>query len=319
MLTRCPYTLKLLSEVAETSREHVILDALGGPNGYSVTACRTANSQLGNTVDAAFLAEPLVEMFRSKVGVESRSGVASWKQSGETVDGNRPVEVIFPHQGPVEVYHRKPVEKVAQGKSYQIIAPPAQADKILKEMKENLAKKGIQITTEETTQSQNQTIKSRLTLNLTVMNAGLMKIAYLACCEFLGDSFLTDPLNPEWQKAIRAQNANDADQVKIHGRAFGKATESANQILPKLAEHEHGIAILNLKPNSVFVVVRLFGCELLTAVACASETSNHGLPERQGMLVICDSKTGVIRRERIEAQQIEENLTGHVRVPESKQ
>lgn len=306
MLTRCPYTLKLLSEIAKTSREHVVLDALGGPNGYSVTACRTVNSQLGETVDAAFLSEPLVEMLRSKVGVESRSGVASWKIAGKTVDGNRPVEVTFPHQGPVDVRHRKPVEKDAQGKSFQIIAPPAQSEKMQKETTENLAKKGVQISVAKATQSQNQELQSQLTMNLTVVNAGLMKISYLACCELLGDSFLNDPLNPEWQKAMRAKNANDAAKVKIHGRALDKATESANQILPKLAEHEHGIAIVNLKPNSVFVVVRLFGCELLTVVASASETSNHGLPERQGMLVICDSTTGATRRERIEVQPIDE-------------
>jgi hypothetical protein len=210
-LTRCPYTLKLLTEMGETSREHVILDALGGPNGYSVTACRATNSQLGETTDAAFLEEPLVEMMRSKVGVKSRSGVASWNLTGETVDGNRPVEVTFPHQGPVEVHHRKPVEKDAQGKSYQIIAPPAQAEKLLKEFEANMAKKGIQISSVVTKQTPNQELHSQLTLNLTVMNAGLMKIAYLACCEFLGDSFLEDPLNPEWQKAIRAQNAEDAE------------------------------------------------------------------------------------------------------------
>jgi hypothetical protein len=275
------------------------LDALGGPDGYSVTACRTVNSQLGDTVDAAFLSEPLVEMLRSKVGVQSRSGVAVWNLTGETVEGKRPVDMTIPHEGPVDVYHRKPVEKDSQGRSYQIIAPPAQSEKILKEMTENLAQKGIRISAVKSNQTPNQIIQSRLTLNLTVMNAGLMKIAYLACCELLGDSFLDDPLNPEWQKAIRAQTAEDADKVKIHAWCLNAATNYANDLLPRLTEHEHGIAIVNLNQHGLVVAVRLFGCELLTVVAQASETSNHGLPASQGQLLICDSKTGAIRRKRI--------------------
>ena len=63
-LTRCPYTLRPIGEI-DTSREHVILDALGGPDGYSVTADRMANNRLGETVDAAFLADSIVEMMSS--------------------------------------------------------------------------------------------------------------------------------------------------------------------------------------------------------------------------------------------------------------
>ena len=49
-------------------------------------------------------------------------------------------------------------------------------------------------------------------------------------------------------------------------------------------------------------MVRLFGCELLTVVAHASETSNHGLATGQGELMICDARGGAIRRERIEVK-----------------
>lgn len=298
-LTKCPYTLKPLSELPETSREHIILDALGGPNGYSVTACRRTNSQLGETVDGAFLSEPLVQALRCKVGVKSRSGVAAWTMTGELVEGNRPIEMTIPHQGPAEVFHRKPVEKDPSGKSFQIIAPPAQADKLLKEMEKNLAKKGISISEPVVRQTPNQTIHSRFTLNLTVMNAGLMKIAYLACCDCLGDSFLDDSLNPEWQKAIRAQTAEDADRVKLRAFCLNAATDAAKGFLPNCAEHEHIIAIANTGQRGVWVAVRLFGCELLTVVAQASETSAHTLPPGRGELLLCDARGGGIRRKQV--------------------
>ena len=289
MLTKCPYTLKSLNAIEETSREHIILDSIGGPDGYWVAACKKENNELGRTVDAAFQAEPLIAMLASKVGVKTRSGVAAWSMTGELVDGNRPVEVTIPHQGPAEVFHRKPVEKDPSGKSFQIIAPTAQADKQLRKLEADLAKKGKSISEPIVRQTPNQTIHSQLTLNFTVLNAGLMKIAYLACCELLGDSFLDDPLNPEWQKAIRAKTSEEIEAVRIHGWCFTNATDYSRDILPPLAEHEHGIAILNLNKHGVIVGVRLFGSEILTAVALASETSTHGLPSGRGELLLCDA------------------------------
>lgn len=303
-LTKCPYTLKPLCAIEETSREHIILDSIGGPDGYWVSACKKENNELGRTVDAAFQAEPLIAALASKIGVKTRSGVAAWSMTGELLDGNRPVKVAIPHQGPVEVFHRKPVEKDLSGNSFQIIAPPAQADKQLRKLETDLARKGKCISEPIVRQTPNQTIHIRLTTNLTVLNAGLMKIAYLACCELLGDSFLADPLNPEWQKAIRAKTAEDAKRIQIHGCSSAGASEAANAILPSLGEHEHGVAVLNMHRPGVVVVVRLFGSELLTVVAQGSETSNHGLLAGQGALVICNALGGAIRRERIEVTDV---------------
>ena len=67
MLTKCPYSLKLLNEIEETSREHIILDSLGGPDGYWVAASKRENNELGRTMDAIFQAEPLVALLSSKV------------------------------------------------------------------------------------------------------------------------------------------------------------------------------------------------------------------------------------------------------------
>lgn len=293
-LTRCPYTLKPISELSEDSREHIILDALGGPDGYSVRACRSANNKLGDTIDAAFLANPLIQMQRSKVGIKSRSGVADWKMLGETIEGGRPVEITIPHEGAVDVHHKKPVDKNAD--SYTIIAPQVQSDKLLNEIKKNLNRKGKQIADIHTTQIESQELHARLNINLTEIQSGIMKIAYLACCDYFGDEFLDDPLNPEWQKAIRARTAEESEDIKIHGKSLSEIG-ALDLVFPKLAEHEHCIVIFSLNQSGPIVGVRLFGDPLFTAVALASRTKDHGLVEGDGTVIICDSKTGIIRRE----------------------
>jgi hypothetical protein len=294
LLTRCPYTLKPISELEEDSREHIILDALGGPDGYSVRACRSANNQLGETIDAAFLKNPLIQMQRSKVGIKSRSGVADWKMSGETIEGKRPVDITIPHEGPVDVRHKKPVDKNTD--SYTIIVPPDQSDKLLKEIKENLRKKGKQIADIETTQVDSQELHARLNINLTEIQSGMMKMAYLACCDYLGDEFLDDPLNPEWQKAIRARTAKESEDIKIYGKSLSEIG-TLDFVFPKLAEHEHGIVIFSLNQSAPIVGVRLFGDPLFTAVVLASENKDYGLSEGDGIVITCDSKSGSIRRE----------------------
>lgn len=292
-LTRCPYTLKPLVELQEASREHIIPDALGGPNAYSLTACRSENIKLGATVDAMFLSEPLIAMLRSKVGIKSRSGVASWKMEGTTYEGNRPVHVTFPHQGVVEVHHKKPVERDEQNRSYKIIAPPDQANHILVNMRRKLSAKGVQLDMTSVSQSPNQTIHVPLIYNLNILRAGLLKIAYLACCHYLGDAFLEDSLNGEWQKAIRIKNAEEAAASLIRGQCFDGATHATKLLLPKLQEHEHAIAIVNLDHGPV-VAVRLFGSEMLTAFAKASESNHFEISVGDGILVVCDSITGSI-------------------------
>lgn len=293
-LTRCPYTLKPISELTEDSREHIILDALGGPDGYSVRACRSANSQLGETIDAAFSTNPLIQMQRSKVGIKSRSGVADWKMSGETIHGGRPVEITIPHEGDVDIRHKKPIDKNTD--SYTIIAPQEQSDKLLDEIKKNLRRKGKQIAEIHTTQIESQELHARLNINLTEIQSGIMKIAYLACCDYLGDEFLDDPLNPEWQKAIRARVAEESEDIKIHGKSLSEIG-ALDLFFPKLAEHEHCIVIFSLNQSGPIVGVRLFGDPLFTIVALASETKDYGLYEGNGIVIICDSKSSSIRKE----------------------
>lgn len=295
---RCPYTLRLLTELADLSREHIIPDALGGPNGYSVQACRATNSKFGETHDAAFLSDPLVAMMRTRHGVEGRSGPAKWKMEGETVGEGRPVKISFTESA-VDVYHQKPVDvlEVENCKGYRIVAPSPQSDQVLAQLQKGLARKGMSISEPKVEKEEQQTIHGRMMIDLNVLKAGLMKIAYLAAFDFLGDAFLDDPLNPEWQKAIRVTNAEEAKALRIHGVCFDNASPSVANLLPKLAPNEHGIAVVHLNQAGPVVAVQLFGNPLLTAFVQVSDTNTFGLQEGEGLITVVDSTAGQMRQE----------------------
>jgi len=295
---RCPYTLRSLTDLAEISREHIIPAALGGPNGYSVKACRAANNQFGETHDAAFIKEPLVSMMRTEHGVEGRSGLAKWKMEGETVGEGRPVQITF-SESAVDVYHKKPVDvrQDENGKGYRIVAPSPQSDEVLEQLKKGLARKGLSISEPKVEKEEQQMIHCTVKIDFNVLQAGLMKIAYLAAFDLLGDPFLDDPLNEEWQKAIRVTNAEEAKAVGIHRVCFEHVNETRALLLPNLAPHEHGIAIVNLQQTGPVVLVRLFGSPLLTAFARLSDTNHFGLREADGRVTTVDAASGQMRQE----------------------
>jgi hypothetical protein len=216
---------------------------------------------------------------------------------GETVEGQRPVEVTFPHKGPIEVHHTKPVILDDKGKPTQIVAPAKQAEKLLAEMTKNYAKKGMTLTKGQTETPPSQRLHLPISINLTGIKAGLMKIAYLASFAYIGDDFLDDPLNPEWQKAIRAQTAEEAEQIRLHGSCNEQAIALAKVVLPALKDHEHCIAIINVNQQRPVAVVRLFNSDVLTAMVQISDTQNFGIESPGGTIIIVDALTHEIRKE----------------------
>lgn len=80
--TICPYTTNQLS-ADKFSREHIIPDALGGPNAFALRADALANSQHGAKVDSHLIHADFVAMLASKVGVKTRSGTSAWQLPGQ--------------------------------------------------------------------------------------------------------------------------------------------------------------------------------------------------------------------------------------------
>ena len=291
--TRCPYTLKLLTELVAVSDEHVIPDALGCPASYSVRADTAINSELGRSADSNFVDSFFVRMLRSQHGVKSRSGPASMLMEGTTVDGGHPVRVTLPHERSAEVYFKKPFESAEDGMGGSLVAG-ADWEKKFAELKRNFARKGkkVEISSRETIAS--TTVHGQAEINLTHLKAGLMKIAYLAAFEYLGDPFLDDQINAEWQKAIRATELGQMEDVKIHGCCFDGA-DILKALLPAIEAHQHAIVVTRFPSIGAIVGVRLFGSPVLSICLRVSESQDFGLEELQGKLVVLDAKTKVIQ------------------------
>ena len=284
----CPYTLKRLADLPSVNSEHIFPDSIGGTASYTVRVDTKTNSQLGTTVDSAFVDSPLLAALRSKLGIKSRSGPSKWKLRGMTEGTNRPVEVIIGSGGKVDIHYRKPVEFDDSGKG-TIIVSPEKRDSFLENLAQNLRRKGktLQIATE--VRGRAEPMKLNFSIELDALKQGLLKIAFLAAYEFFGDVFLKDPLIPEWHKAVLSTSATDAIASKIHGIAL-EPNEYLNILLPDIREHEHAVAVFDMQQRGPIIIVKLFGCDLLSSFCIASETSNFGLNPLEGKIVICDTK-----------------------------
>ena len=292
--TKCPYTLKQLVELGEVNAEHVIPDALGCPKLYAVEADARTNSTFGSTVDANFLNDFLMGMIRSHHGVKSRSGVAKLIVKGTTVHDDHPVQVTFPHEGPVGVHFSKPFIPHDDGTGGRLIAGADWEEKSA-ELINNFAKKGKTLTVDSRENLPTTEIHIPATVNMTHLKVGLMKIAYLAAFEYIGDPFLDDPLNEEWQKAIRATDLEQVEGIRIQGACHDSADKALKGILPDLETHQHAVVILNLEQTGPMVGVRLFGNSLLSIFCKLSEAGDFGMGKDQGKLVVCDSLAKTIK------------------------
>ena len=128
-------------------------------------------------------------------------------------------------------------------------------------------------------------------MDLTILQVGILKIAYLAVYEYLGDAFLADPLNAEWQKAIRITTAEKGNEPKLQTISNDLPPIFKNILFPTLADHEHAVTVCNLQQVGPVVAVRLFNSDILSGVYIASDSSNFGLSVLEGKIVVCDSIT----------------------------
>jgi hypothetical protein len=293
--TRCPYTRKQLVELT-TSTEHIFPHAIGGPASYGVEVDKGENSWFGTKVDAPFVDSHFIRMARMLLGIKSRSGVPDLRLSGKTEIDQRPVKLTICADGTPEYKHAKPFEfDQATGKGSIIVNSREEAEREMKRLSQVYAKKNLQITFRKLKPLGLQRVKGELEINLQEIRAGILKIGYLAAFEFLGDSFLDDPMNSEWQKGIRNTTVQSRAGIQLRGQVPFLDRHFFDVLLPPLENHEHAVAVFCVRKIPV-VIVKLFNWDLLTACCSLSESSNFGLAEGEGRIVICD---GLARRVKI--------------------
>jgi len=292
---KCPYTLKLLSELDDVNVEHIFPDAIGGVKDYSVKVSTDVNSQLGTRIDAPLINSFPISILRFLNGIKSRSGKPSIRMKGNEVKSGREFEIEIPYEGDVEIHIRKPVELASDKKSGTIIIKPDERDSFLRKFLDNHKRKGHAVRIDGETKGQIDLIEVLMEIDILALKRAMFKIAYLAVYCYLGDRFLDDPLIVEWHKAFLSPDENDTYNANISGLPPFDDSDPMKMFMPPIQQYEHAATVVNLKQDGPVVAVSLFGGSLHTLISIASETSNYDLDEGEGLIAICNAKTGKTR------------------------
>lgn len=301
---RCPYTLKELDECAQVSDEHIFPAAIGGPESYCVKADRKENSTLGLTTDARFANSKLVELWRSIYGIVGRlDREPRSRLTGTVIETDHRVDVDI-RQGPPIVRYRPPVTLNWETMTGTLTGQGDQVEHELKRLIKDLAAKNVKLTVTSTSSRENPTFDLQGTLSLPDMLPGALKIAYLTAFQILGDAFLDDPLNPEWQRVIRATTMPELTIAHIllgTGQSpalfpFMVFSDPWKGLLPILSTTEHRVVIQNNGESGVRATVELMGGGLRIQ-ARISRGGDFCLPLSRARIVVCDAKESKVRCE----------------------
>lgn len=256
----CPYTSSLVTSL-DANREHIIPDALGGPNSFAVRADRTMNERYGATVDSRLIHAPIVSLLAAKLGVTSRSGPTASRAKGSLVEDGSPVDVEFSSSS-VSFRIRKPVVHDDQtGELAAVRGFGNDAQKQLARIARDLSKKGQTVIAGAASVSTSQ-VRVRLTHNRLHVEQGLGKIAYLATVWTLGDSFIATAAAAKYRAYIGAEPLNEAMATTgLCAMPISKLRDA----MPNLSEAYH-LILCSQRGNRVTTLVRLFNSDLLSAV-----------------------------------------------------
>jgi len=288
----CPYALKPLGGCSDLSKEHIFPDAIGGVLDYCIKVDAKKNSDLGTLVDGPLVSSPLIEALRLLHGIKSRSGVPELRMRGNISGTNTPVDITIPASGPIGVRAHKPVEIDRSTGRGRAIFSPDDRDAFLSELAANFARKGKTVIFGHE-YSMGGGYDVDLSLDLRALKRGMMKIAYAAIYEYLGDQYLRDPSIPEWHTALFSETDDQAMSARIHGLAF--ESDLIWTMIPKLQPYEHAVAIARFEEIGPIVAVALFGGEFFHLIARVSETSSYGMDVLDGKIAICDPKAAKTR------------------------
>ncbi len=212
---KCPYTLKLLSDLDNVNVEHIFPDAIGGVKDYSVKVSTDVNSELGTRIDAPLINSFPISILRFLNGIKSRSGKPILKMKGSEVKSGREFEIEIPFEDEIKIHIRKPVELASDKKSGTIIIDPDKRDSFLKKFLDNHKRKGHTVRIDGETKDQIDLIEAPMEIDLLALKRAILKIAYLAVYYYLGDRFLDDSLIVEWHKAFLSPVEGDTYNAYI--------------------------------------------------------------------------------------------------------
>ncbi|MBQ7474604.1 MAG: HNH endonuclease [Clostridia bacterium] len=251
-----------LGDVNPLTEEHIIPKAPGNNSLKCCFLCKTCNSRLGDTIDAAFINSFDIKLIRNQLGIKGRNGIPNPFAKGKDSNGND-IYVDIKMQ-PKMVSH---VEKTSNGVRIHA-SSIEEAKKIAKTImvRHGMNKDTIdeQLRLIETIEKKQYKPEISYDIAFDPQNRflAILKIAYEYACFKLGDNYFNDTRANE----IREILFNEIDHciVDEKNKKFGVcfAPEELRQLLGafhKICEAHHLMIIQNDAFNRLIAIVSLFG------------------------------------------------------------
>ena len=255
--TKCPYTLKPISAI-DCSREHIIPDALGGPNGFALNADAKVNSAFGNGVDGTLINQPLMLMKASQAGVRTHNGAVVVKLQGTLVSDGSPTDIRIFEDGQATFRSRIPVVKEpTTGEVIGVRGYGEAAQQQVDALRAGHARKGRAVVAGKPVVG-DSTTNVQVKHDLAADDQGLGKIAYLTAVWTLGDAFIDTPTAAAFRKLIFGPPTREA--IDASGVRVLRDDGSGQPIMPRSAREHHLICAIT--DGMLVVHVTLF-CESL--------------------------------------------------------
>jgi hypothetical protein len=204
-----------------------------------------------------------------------------------TLGDGQKVEVTFKKDS-VEADYVPRVVRNKDGRTGRIIVSADRAEQELVRIMNDFAKKRTRLTVTDQT-SREAEVDIPFQTDLAPIWAGALKVAYLAAFDFLGDSFLDDPLNSAWRQAIEAETMDTLRQSPIRFQI-----RLTGAIPCPLHPTQHYVFITVAGTKGRQVILYLFGGQIGIG-ALLSEKGQFGVPDSASRIIYCDAKDSTVR------------------------
>jgi hypothetical protein len=307
----CIYCNENHEEGTPFSDEHIVPRALGGLNSFTIRACKTSNSDLGNRVDSPFIRMFPVNSDRFFLDLQSYRGKPTLDLSGTTViDGNDQVlryevkgdERIFKIASPsVEVVKTHDQERLkVSGDPMDVkrilLGKLASAEKEGKTLRDEhgspLTRESIEaMIDEKSIMHENPSVLMTLQIDSYDAVRFFCKMALAAGFHEFGEPFGRSAVGQKLRLAMVSTNNEDVVPPGIFWPLVDNNQESYRFF--KVPE-THVLAFVPMEKRPL--VITLFGGKYTAAIPLQDDSSQSGVPIQEGRVFQIDLKTKQLKQ-----------------------
>jgi hypothetical protein len=201
------------------------------------SVCRGCNSELGTKVDAKLVNDFFVKLVRFELNLPSKKGIISLpfeggQLVGSVADGDAGISVSIRRErasGDVKFSVRpkeyRPYTNSDGIELHRFVDDPADEDRLVSRIQSVCRREGLPILSKDEILKCTKLVKAdpnliecRVKGDTADYKRGITKIAYELACEWLGASYLNDPVGEKLRRFVREANFSIPPQKNaIHG------------------------------------------------------------------------------------------------------